>query len=230
MRLSLLALLAAATAAYAADSTRQEYTLYHRVLSAGAAPEFEHRGTVSLDGFSAALDQSKLKPVSADEGQWYQVALGVGDELLTASTRAVCGVAECLCIPVLQLADATTQCFASDDAFLTLHLTDGRPTSIEYKGARTPASGACPLTPEAHGSGLVNVRVEGAQKVFGPALVAPAAPKLDATGQPEPPVEEKTFLQKYWFGIVCALLFIATNLGEEPKKDGQGQGQPAARA
>ncbi|KAL1405603.1 hypothetical protein Q8F55_009242 [Vanrija albida] len=202
MRLSHLALLASATAAFAAEAATQQYTLFHRVLSGGAAPEFQHRGVVSLDGFSAALDQSKLKPVDADGKQWYQVALGVGDELLTASTRA---------------------CFASDDAFLTLHLTDGLPTSIEFKGARTPASGACPLTPEAYGSGMVNVRVEGAEKVFGPALVAPVVPKLDAAGKPEAPEEEKTFLQKYWFGIVVALLFIAGNFAEEPKKDGAAQ-------
>lgn len=51
-----------------------------------------------------------------------------------------------------------------------------------------------------------------------PSLAAPVV--VDQTGQEVKPLPEKTFLQKYWFGIVVAMLFIAFNIGEEPKDNG----------
>lgn len=53
-----------------------------------------------------------------------------------------------------------------------------------------------------------------------PSLAAPVV--VDQTGQEVKPPPEKTFLQKYWFGIVVAMLFIAFNIGEEPQQQNAG--------
>lgn len=57
------------------------------------------------------------------------------------------------------------------------------------------------------------------------------APVVDATtGQPAAPVEEKTFLQKYWIALVGVAFFILTQAAPEPPKQGAGAGGSAGTA
>lgn len=82
-------LAAIALALLAVQASAAEYTLYHRYVSSGA--EFVPRGTVSFDNGAAVFSPSSESPLSSssDDSAWYQVALGVGSDLITASTRSV---------------------------------------------------------------------------------------------------------------------------------------------
>lgn len=79
MMLPTVAILALALQVQAA-----EYTLYHRFLDGS---DFAPRGVVQIDNSRVTYEPSS-EPSSSD-ADWYQVALDVGDQQLTTSTRAV---------------------------------------------------------------------------------------------------------------------------------------------
>lgn len=62
----------------------ESYTLYHRHLPKG---EYSPRGTVSIEEGVATFSSSSDIPES--DAPWYQVALDVGGNLITSSTRSV---------------------------------------------------------------------------------------------------------------------------------------------
>lgn len=82
MILSTVAILALALQAQAA-----EYTLSHRFLDGS---DFAPRGVVHIDNNKVTYEPSSdvAEPSSSDAG-WYQIALDIGDQQLTTSTRAV---------------------------------------------------------------------------------------------------------------------------------------------
>lgn len=82
MILSTVAILALVLQAQAA-----EYTLSHRFLDGS---DFAPRGVVQIDSNKVTYEPSAeaAAPSSSDAG-WYQVALDIGDQQLTTSTRAV---------------------------------------------------------------------------------------------------------------------------------------------
>lgn len=63
-----------------------EYTLYHRYLDGS---DFETRGVVNIDDTRIAFTSASEPSSSYSGADWYQVALDVGDQKLTTSTRAV---------------------------------------------------------------------------------------------------------------------------------------------
>ena len=82
MILSTVAILAMALQAQAA-----EYTLSHRFLDGS---DFVPRGVVQIDNNKVTYEPSAqaVAPSSSD-ASWYQIALDIGDQQLTTSTRAV---------------------------------------------------------------------------------------------------------------------------------------------
>lgn len=71
----------------ALQASAESYTLYHRFLPKG---ELSQRGTVSIEDGIATFNTAPVEGRSS-ESAWYQVALDVGGDLLTASTRSVSG-------------------------------------------------------------------------------------------------------------------------------------------
>lgn len=63
----------------------ETYTLYHRFLPKG---EYTPRGTVSIEDGVATFATEPVK-AGQSESPWYQVALDVGGDMVTSSTRAV---------------------------------------------------------------------------------------------------------------------------------------------
>lgn len=68
-----------------AGASADSYTLHHRYLPSG---EFTPRGVVSLDTSGPTFSPEASAHLSG-EGEWYQVALEVGGDMITTSTRSV---------------------------------------------------------------------------------------------------------------------------------------------
>lgn len=68
-------------------ASAESYTLHHRFLPSG---EFAPRGVVSLSDFGATFTaEPNARVLGEGEGEWYQVALEVGGDMITTSTRSV---------------------------------------------------------------------------------------------------------------------------------------------
>lgn len=73
---------------------------------------------------------------------------------------------------------------------------------------------------------LVNVQQH--TNCLSPSLAAPRV--VDTTGQTVVPEPEKTFMQKYWMYIVAGMLFLATQMSDEPRGQAEGGGDAPAAA
>ncbi|KAF8917846.1 hypothetical protein CPB85DRAFT_142957 [Mucidula mucida] len=190
--------------------------VYHRVFHPDVGfGDFVPRGQVLLDSSPSFVSSSSmsddfalfaqtLAEYSTDDRALYQVALESGGSWEYSSIK-YCH---------LQLASV-------EDIILHTSLSEPfKPYAVDYFVSSVPHDGACPasnVTP----TGFVNTTVTFQRPHLAPLPelrgISPVTSQTPgATGQP---VEEKSFLQKYWIYIVAVTIALALS-GGAPEEGG----------
>lgn len=220
----------------------KEFTLYHRAFHPTAPLiQYSKRGQLILDPINQpsfrssptfAKDLLSFGQTLRDSGvnldaAFYQIALERENDVSEAHW-------DISVVKICHLRDASAET-------IILHTNDPhgiRPYALDYFVSPVPHDGACPKPKTAKSSNLnltpLHVFAENVDKLNStiiirtshvpplPELKAP--PPLNPQGQVEPPVPEKTFLQKYWVYIVVGLIALMLSGGgdeEEPKRRAQ---------
>ncbi|KAG6821593.1 hypothetical protein H0H93_000102 [Arthromyces matolae] len=191
------------------------YRLYHRLHRPSETQNnFKERATVIISEDNSLAFQfaptfrqdilsfaETLNEVEDKDSLIYQVALerdgdSKEDQWDVSSVKAC------------HLAESTTE-------QIYLHVSDihnPKPYAINYYVSPIPHDGACPkprskkkaISLESFAKVNTTVTLKGAHVPPLPQLVAP--PPLTPEGEPVVPVQEKTFVQKYWVYIIIAML------------------------
>ncbi|ORY23134.1 hypothetical protein BCR39DRAFT_549995 [Naematelia encephala] len=186
------------------------YTLSHRfvpVSPSSSLKPFTKRGVISIDPpsttatFYPVAESVGLSDDEVEGDGWYQLGLEVDEEWILSSTRI-------------------SQIDTKSPGNLTLHLSSKHiPTALHLSPSSSSSSGGHSSSTSRNAArrdpGFQQVVLKYPKKITGPSLAPP--PAVDpSSGKPAAPIEEKTFLQKYWMPLVGIGLFVVTQLLPEP--------------
>ncbi|TFY65635.1 hypothetical protein EVG20_g5448 [Dentipellis fragilis] len=189
---------------------------------------FLERGSLRLDDASTHASFIPVPELDTDLRSFAQTALQLDDALyqlaLVSAADAVDAPSHVSSVKACHLPYST-----SESIVLHIASKSGHPYAFDYFIAPVPHDAACPrpassgASPAPVPSRNTSVMLSFPALPFPPALRAP--PQLTPQGEPVKPVQEKSFIQKYWMYILLMLGVMMLVPGPDEPSGGQGRRQ-----